>query len=455
MDSTLTYGFLRFPRGFEELTEMITALDAGESVNLLNISDPDYRDWLIQVVSYLPVEYSETRGGFNKSPDCLSLSGIVLWKLLELNVIKQPSTLSDPETVSFRSMQLAMDMTVASPTLIFELPIILTNLIDGNAMKLDGISDDDLREQLERLLIMVDMKPDPIDGSFCLPSKKKDSKFSYDALINLRNVFTSAMSCPLCISTNTVESGDSNSSSDDGDDDSSTDGSVASISADITHSESMQQGPQRPSAQQLVLAQQAMQSLKAQGVQEDSDDDEDDDGLIGPSAVKSASIQQQPRILPIFASASTQDNVPQEGGREEWMLTPGERSGVAGMIDGNGNAIIKNRKFDGGKKAKSDAQELANLRAAEQAAFENSEEGQRMHVFLQEHRESRGDTLMDQHMNKKAKLDTSRTIAKRPAFDRERDIVQAGSRASKEAVTAIVRQAKEIDSRFSKGSYQT
>jgi hypothetical protein len=74
--------------------------------------------------------------------------------------------------------------------------------------------------------------------------------------------------------------------------------------------------------------------------------------------------------------------------------------------------------------------------------------------LLQEYRERRGVSLMDQHLAKKAKIaPTELGNGERKAFDRERDLLSHG-RMDSQKVASLVKGAKELDDRFDKAAVQ-
>jgi hypothetical protein len=74
--------------------------------------------------------------------------------------------------------------------------------------------------------------------------------------------------------------------------------------------------------------------------------------------------------------------------------------------------------------------------------------------LLQEYRERRGVSLMDQHLAKKAKIaPTELGTGERKAFDRERDLLSHG-RMDSQKVASLVKGAKELDDRFDKAAVQ-
>eukprot|EP01041_Mallomonas_annulata_P001560 gene1560-3015_t len=200
-----------------------------------------------------------------------------------------------------------------------------------------------------------------------------------------------------------------------------------------------------------------------------NDDEEEDDDVIGPampsamptnrtrptSSVASYPLQTlvggplmaQNETASVVSSAVVVDTT---GGREEWMLTPGEAKHMQGLTESFG----VNRQFQSGKVAKKAAAELLRQREAERARCEDPEETARTQAILDEYRELRGPSLMEAHLEKKQKTKKSSEGGEvRRPFDREKDVL---SRRHMDASAAhrLAEQAKELDSRFDKGSVQ-
>jgi hypothetical protein len=115
--------------------------------------------------------------------------------------------------------------------------------------------------------------------------------------------------------------------------------------------------------------------------------------------------------------------------REEWLLTPGERKPFGGKFRVPRNLtssegmtdMMSNRKFERGKQSKKAAEALAAESEKAYAAYLLSEEGKQTEAMLQEYREKRGPSLVDQHREnstKRPKVDNSMS----QFFDRDRVI---------------------------------
>jgi hypothetical protein len=120
-----------------------------------------------------------------------------------------------------------------------------------------------------------------------------------------------------------------------------------------------------------------------------------------------------------------QQQLQEQQARSEGPLAPGSSAGAAAGV-GRGD------KRSGGK-------------AGEAGTTEE---------LLQEYRERRGVSLMDQHLAKKAKVAPIELgNGERKAFDRERDLLSHG-RMDSQKVASLVKGAKELDDRFDKAAVQ-
>lgn len=216
-------------------------------------------------------------------------------------------------------------------------------------------------------------------------------------------------------------------------------------------------GPTMPSAEELA---QALENYQGTIIEEEQEDDDDDD-VIGPALPKAKRItnthqtlrHQTPLggqvVIPLAVIRSEKvqkTSVSNSGGREEWMLTPGESKASQSLSDTFGVS----RGFQSGKVAKQKAKELEAMRSEQPR---DAAEDARTQAILEEYREKRGPSLMDQHLQKKKDGGSGSQKDSRRPFDRERDVLQ---RKPMDAAAAreLVQQAKNLDTRFSSGNIQ-
>ncbi len=145
-------------------------------------------------------------------------------------------------------------------------------------------------------------------------------------------------------------------------------------------------------------------------------------------------------------------------------------------------AGLTNRKFQAGKGAKKAAEQMsiqrefqrqqqalqaAQAEAQQQGSTAAAAVGSRAggvistDAVMKDYQEKRGESLMEQHLAKKARttaqdahlnVDANGKPIRR-AFDRERDLL-SHSKMNEDKVSKLVQNAKELDDRFDKGSIQ-
>jgi len=163
LSSHLTVALLHFPQLLEDFPSIIASLDSGESVNVEAIQDIGLRDALTNVLRCLPVKY-EQHSGWYKLPEVASVGGILLMELLNAGSIKQPSALSEAETLASRTAPLRLlTMLGRFPELRADLPGLLDSLLDGQALQLDGLENQEVADQLTQFLRAIGVV-ETIDG---------------------------------------------------------------------------------------------------------------------------------------------------------------------------------------------------------------------------------------------------------------------------------------------------
>ena len=186
-------------------------------------------------------------------------------------------------------------------------------------------------------------------------------------------------------------------------------------------------------------------------------------GDVAPKTASSSSSSSEFRVRDISRGAdSVVGDVEGDGAgvgaviteREEWMINPGEDRGIAGF-----ETFGVSRKFNTGKLAKKVNEGLAAEREALERAMEGSEESRRTKAVMEEYRERRGASLMERHAADRADEAARKggggggVRGERRAFDRDVDVL--GRRTvGQQQVQQLVEHAKELDSRFDKGSVQ-
>lgn len=409
----LNAAVLECPGLMDELPQMLSAIDAGEYINVDRISDPRKRDHVRAVFGCLPLQKNDEWGWHKTS--AASIRGLMLNTLMKLGKINEPKNMSQAEQMSSRSSPLILlSMLKQFPSLLQELPVLLEQILGGNHVQLQDIGDEDLIEALERLLKSLGLV-ERRDG-FCIPDE--GSSFVYAAVNNFNVIFadyhrlakqqkkrrreedkrrkrerkdkksSSSARRKGKYDSDSNSDGSSDSSGSDGSDsdESSTKGdediprstmkeplSHADMGGDPKDDDEMDdapivpssssraiQGPARPSASDLAVAQQLQSTTVGTHSNDEDEDDSEDDGF-GPrvhqpgfpsSSVAAARAAYFTSALPLgfvgvdaeamFAdsraavknqdtaaevAAATDDGVSK---REEWILNPGDSQALAG-----------------------------------------------------------------------------------------------------------------------------
>jgi hypothetical protein len=151
---------------------MISSLDAGQCISLESISNKEQRALLESIAKALPLEYDANHKLWYKPESIPSISQHILNTLLTNKNIKQPTTLSMSETFASQQAPLAYISLLASyPTLNAEFPPLLSVLLTGNAIDIENIENEALKEGLEKLFRCLNLAN--TDEGYCLPEDGK------------------------------------------------------------------------------------------------------------------------------------------------------------------------------------------------------------------------------------------------------------------------------------------
>lgn len=375
----LSSGILTFPSLFEDFPAMISTIDSGQAVNINKISDKKKASILNRIFSCLPLVNDPNHGWYyNNSKTGEKVSSIILKKLLEEKVIKQPKVLNQSELLASQKAPLALlELFSKFPELLNEIPTLLSSLLDGKAIDVEDIENEDVRDGLESLFKSLDLA---FDSGYVLPSDSRRA-IAIEALESLKGLIVSheqflsdmEVGDDRSVSDNSLKS----SEEEDGEDDVSMDRNSRgrkddeNISVDRDDAVPRNRdakvvenivckGPAMPTREQLALAQSHLLHHSQPYIEDDEDDNEEEDG-VGPrlyDPAKDASLllrQSLQKALPLgftgvelesaietITSASMQSTSsaghpiesteePKEiNEREEWILTPGNSKLISG-----------------------------------------------------------------------------------------------------------------------------
>jgi len=199
-------------------------------------------------------------------------------------------------------------------------------------------------------------------------------------------------------------------------------------------------------------ASEALQEYAAAPAPDDSDEDDDEGpapagselakrrrrtGLsLSASVVRAMAEQRKMELEDVAAGGSGVPSVAVDGGREEWMLTPGKHDFLKGIksADPTKSRKFKNEKARGGSSGPVDVG--PQLTAQQQAEVD---------AIRRQVEEARGPTLIDQHRQKRAdEKEAARKSGKDKDFNwnRDRDL-DAGRRVDKDHLHMVLGGAKD------------
>eukprot|EP01041_Mallomonas_annulata_P001561 gene1561-3016_t len=185
----LSTGLIAYPELFDLLPTIINALDNGQVIHTNSISSIEIRNFLEKLFKALPLEKSNA-GGWLRKKDALSVSGFIMVQLLDFGSIVQPGDLSQSRSISVRAASYLIDTITSFPSLKCELGPLIHNIIDGSAVDLNGIENEEVSNKLERLFQILDLElienNDENDG-YRIP--KKNYTVIKEALENIVQIF--------------------------------------------------------------------------------------------------------------------------------------------------------------------------------------------------------------------------------------------------------------------------
>lgn len=345
----LTGALLSYPKLFEELPQILIAMDKGEYINIEAISNTVMRDGLLHIMRQIPVVSREPGQGWYRNDPKTTVSSFILKYLVDCKMVIEPRKLSSSEQQASRSAPMnLLTMLQDFPALLEELPVLLDQIFDGNAVQLQNLPNEDLAYGIEKLLKSLGLveTEDGID----IPDHGREKEQALAALEHFEEIFHIYNKYQKLTKGNTQVSSSSNTQSntgkqgEDDDDDKSTSStsssSSSSASSQASDTESTDainmaaiKGPSMPSRQELEAARNMMKSY-----QEESSDDE-----IGPH-IAAAKPAFKPFNQPLGFTgvelyekndkgegADDKKEEPEVIQREEWLMTPGESNLFSGM----------------------------------------------------------------------------------------------------------------------------
>jgi len=331
----------------------------------------------------------------------------------ETEDIKEMKELTFKILEKFRSKDATLGTQLAS---------LCMTIVEGESVSVDGIPDEELKTALESLFQACGLEKSEIEDDESDNDDEEDDDSDESPLMGY---------------------GLSSDSSDD------VQMKLATIMA------ACREGPPKPKSigpMRRPMTEEEQQAAKAlygsNTAKTESDDDEDDGPLLpgqarkarGPTlSLDAIKAQAEYRELELKSTAAGVAMPSQNGGREEWMINPGQHDFLSGIKSGQ---AIKSRGFQN-KKSK-DTKEAPPVHPAVQAE---------MDAIMQAHENARGPSLMDLHRSKKTqeKELAAASGEKEWKWSRDKDL-DAGRRVDKDALGMILGgAADDLKSKFAGG----
>ena len=464
LERNLCNAVLSFPQLIDDFPSMLAALDQGEVVNIDGISNPGMRNALTEIMSELPLEYAKGEGYF-KSSSIISVGGFLLMDLVSKGIIKQPTGLNETEQLSSRLAPLhLLGLLKKYPALKDDLISILDNIMDGGAVDLNGLEDEDIGIAIDTWLTCLGVVE--CDDGHSIPTGSSYGKV-YDSLrmihlalcsdedsLNDDDSSVESKNSRKRLKSNSVQSTKKHKS---GNHESSEE--KDKLYSDDKHDlVPMTTDNSTKNKDKFIIERKKggeMDTCNEDGEEEEEDDDDDDD--VGPLPANHPlmlkrletkrniqKVETSSKNLPLgleVNNPSFDSELPSDlskidhSNREEWMLTPGNSKAMASIEDTFG----KERKFNIGKGATKTAKEVAMKN-------KHQEENPERLAAMEEYKKLRGPSLMELHIQQK---DTKKTEGK-SKFDYSRDITSHRGKVDQAVRAKMIKEANELDSKFDK-----
>ena len=154
----LNWGLVTYPQTLTDLISMVVSLDQGEYVRISDISSVFIREYYTSLMLNLPVKLHSTMGWYKETIDT-SVSERINGYFERYHAIKQPTSRSIsmiPINQSYLIRLLAL--LEQFPELKADMPMLCQNILDGNAVQLDDLENEDIYEGLERLFKVLGLE---------------------------------------------------------------------------------------------------------------------------------------------------------------------------------------------------------------------------------------------------------------------------------------------------------
>ncbi|CAM9512923.1 unnamed protein product [Scytosiphon promiscuus] len=437
-----------------ELSELLDALDEGESVFVDGVKDPALRSQLTAFLTALGLAQPAGKGDRGGAPHGFRCSdGGVLRAVASLmdeqNLAARPPL--DREA-AFNTAKEVVDRLAEEEGMEGvreEVPGLLGQILGGELVMLEGLPDERIRTALSLLFEAVGLKSrkagDGGEVGYGIP----DEGFE-DSEIVMKKVIA-------------AYGGGHSHESEDGADEGRGDTQKGQTNGAAPRKAPI--GPAMPSAAMLAQAQQAALEYAQQESSSEDDEDEFGPSVVGkekrvaseradPTRVKRQKRQELKRAAEwenatgvITGRQAALDEAEAEVGREEWMLVPPKSLGVLGAIK---TLQPTNRKFQT-RSARGARADLHAPKAPKSKAEMEAEAA--AEELMAKHREARGASLVERHASDvtKAKKAAGGKDDRKKNFSwsREEDFEQR-RKFTPQMYEELVQKSHELDTRFSR-----
>ncbi len=167
----MTWGVINFPHLIDELPELIRSISDGEDIAINEISNIKLRQFFQSLIE----DFKNLSNKLHLS-DHSRLDDMLINILEKSGVCKDVKDLSVVESLSFRSMvPRLLHILTQFPLMKEEMKSFFENLLLEGAVDLDGVDNQDLKEELVSFLKSLGMQIDLEENEYCLVMPDKPS----------------------------------------------------------------------------------------------------------------------------------------------------------------------------------------------------------------------------------------------------------------------------------------
>ncbi len=339
----LTKALLTSPKLLDEFPQIVNALDKGEYINIDGISNIPARECLIEVFNNISIVRNDSQGhGWYRHAKNEKIASHILRVLGDAKVIKDPKKLESSEIQSSRIAPLQLlSMIQSFPNFVTEVPIIIDQILEGHAVQLDEISDDELSIVFRKLFITLGLVH--TDDGLDVPTGKREGDQVIDCLEHFEEIFKSYKRGLCGNHIQNKSDGYKSSSSTESVKSASSHSQLASNERDeeiLRGDESgLEIGPSKKVVGPSVPSRIELEKARLLMANYDKDDESSDneDGYGPQTCIReSGSVENNPigysgiDVFKPLREVEQVNSVSNVHTREEWLLSPGESKSITG-----------------------------------------------------------------------------------------------------------------------------